>query len=193
MSKPRRLLINERFEEAARLVLRSRIFFDIWSYFESEDTRPAIIDAMNCFSDYFRFDSHAHFVAFIVHIAALFEKRSDTINLPDLTKELKQSNLISAQAAANIDVLLRQAKELAPKVNILRSNLFAHRSANLSYDEAFKKAEVTPHQMRVLTELALKIVNHLLLARGLEEQFFYPSPREDAEAMLKTLKEAQKL
>jgi AbiU2 len=192
MPKSRRLPVDERLEEAAQLVLRSRIFFDIWSYFESKDTRPAIIDTMNYFSDYFRFDPHAHFVAFIVHIAALFEKRRDTINLPDLARELKQSNLISAQAAADIDVLLSHANQFAPKVCILRSNLFAHRSASLSYDGAFKKAAVTPRQMRLLTELALKIVNQLLLARGLGNHSFYPSPREDAEAMLKALKKAQR-
>jgi hypothetical protein len=104
MPKSRRLPVDERLEQAAKLVLRSRIFFDIWSYFESKDTRPAIIDTMNYFSDYFRFDPHAHFVAFIVHIAALFEKRRDSINLPDLARELKQSNLISAQKRLLISI-----------------------------------------------------------------------------------------
>jgi hypothetical protein len=193
MSKQRHLPIDERLERAAQLVLRSRIFFDIWFYFEGENTRPAILDTMNCFSEFFRFDPHAHFVAFIVHIAALFEKRNATINLPDLTRELKQSHLISAQAASAVDALLNQADQLAPKVRILRSNLFAHRSAVLSYDEAFKKAAITPDQMRDLTEIALQIANHLLLARELRDHFFNELPREDAEAMLKALKKAQRL
>jgi AbiU2 len=193
MSKPHHLPVDERLERAAQLILRSRTFLDIWFYFESKDTRPAIIDTMNCFSEFFRFDIHAHFVAFIVHIAALFEKRRDSINLPNLARELKQSNLMSAQAAADIDALLSQADQLAPKVRILRSNLFAHRSAALSYDEVFKKAAITPGEMRDLTEIALKIVNHLLLARGLRDHFFNELPRQDAEAILKTLREAQRL
>jgi hypothetical protein len=41
--------------------------------------------------------------------------------------------------------------------------------------------------MRDLTEIALKIANRLLLARGLSDQFFNPLPRDDAEAMLKAL------
>jgi AbiU2 len=185
------LPIDERLERAAQLVLRSRNFFDIWFYFESKDTRPAIIDTMNCFSEFFRFDIHAHFVAFIVHIAALFEKREDTINLPGLATELKQSNLISAQAATDVDALLGQADKMAPKVHILRSNLFAHRSATLPYDRVFKKAAITPGEMRGLTKIALKIVNHLLLARGLRDHFFNELARQDAEAILKTLREAQ--
>jgi hypothetical protein len=191
MPKPRLLPIDERLERAAQLVLRSRVFLDIWFYFESKDTRPAIIDTMRCFNEFFRFAPHAHFVAFVVHIAALFEKRRDTISLPSLARELKRSNLISEQAAAEIDALLSQADQLAPKVRILRSNLFAHRSAALSYDEAFKMAAVTPGEMRDLTEIALKIANRLLWARGLGDHFFNPLPREDAEAMLKALKESE--
>jgi hypothetical protein len=30
---------------------------------------------MRRFNEFFRFDPHAHFVAFVVHMAALFEKR----------------------------------------------------------------------------------------------------------------------
>jgi HEPN superfamily AbiU2-like protein len=193
MSKPRRLPIDERLEEAGKLVIRSRIFFDVWSYFEDRATRRAIIDTMDRFSEYFRFDSHAHFVAFIIHIAALFEtrKQRDTINLPDLVKELKQSNQISAQTAAEVEALLSQAAPWVPKVIILRSNLFAHRNAFLSYDEPFKKAAVTPGQMRELTEIALTIVNHLQRSRGVKECAFHTLAREDTEALLKALKETR--
>jgi hypothetical protein len=45
---------------------------------------------------------------------------------------------------------------------------FAHRSASISYDDVFKLAAVKPDQLRDLTEVALKIANRLLLARGLK-------------------------
>ena len=193
MSNPRHLPINERLEDAAQSVIQSRIFFDIWFYFGSADTRPAIIDTMNNFSEFFQFDPHAHFVAFIAHIAALFDERGGTINLPNLARELKRSHVISAQAAADVDLLLSQAEPLVAKVRFLRNNCFAHRSAVLPYDEVFKRADITWGQMRDLTEIALKFVNHLLLARGLRDQFFNTLAREDAEAMLKALTEAQRL
>ena len=114
MSRPRRLPIDERLEEAARLVVRSRIFLDIWFYFESKDTRPAIIDTMDRFSDYFQFDSHAHFVAFIVHIAALFEKRNNTINLPDLAREFKQSRALKSIAVVHARLVLISQRRRYP-------------------------------------------------------------------------------
>ena len=45
--------------------------------------------------------------------------------------------------------------------------------------------------MRDLTELALKIANQLLLARGLKDEVFTPLPLEAAEAMMKALAAAQ--
>lgn len=182
-----RLPIDERLETAGQLIVRARVFYDIWWFYESAETRPTIIDTMKEYSEFFRFDPHAHFVSFIVHIAALLEKRNDTITLPSLANEMKASGLISTQEAAKADALLGQATPLASKVVILRSNLFAHRSAALSYSEAFKTADVTPNELRDLTDIALKIVNCLLIVRGLKDHVFNTLPLTDAEAILKAL------
>lgn len=181
------LPIDERLEPASQLVLRSRIFYDIWRFFEGEETRTEIIDTMRGYSEFFRFDPYAHFVAFIVHIAALFEKGNNTINLPTLAKELKESDLISTQEAARVDALLGEAAPLASKAAVLRNNLFAHRSAALSYSKAYKTADVTPNELRDLTDIALKIVNCLLMVRGRKDRVFNKLPLTDAEAMLKAL------
>jgi hypothetical protein len=190
---PAPLPLDKRLERAGQLVVRARIFYDLWFTFEDAKSRPATLDVTERFGEFFAFDPHAHFVAFVVHIAALFERRYGTINLQGLAKEAKEANLIQAQTAAEIDALLDEAAPLVSKVTLLRNNLFAHRSASLPYDAAFKKANVTADQLRDLTEIALKIVNHLLLAQGLRDHFFNELPRQDAEAILKTLREAQRL
>jgi hypothetical protein len=187
---PTRLPLNERLDRAAQIVIRSRIFYDIWFCFENAQACPETLDVMRRFNEFFRFDPHAHLVAFVVHMAALFEKRTDTINLPGLAKEMKAARLIPARDAAEVDTLLGEAEQLARKVAILRNYLFAHRSALVPYAAVFKKAAVTANQLHNLTEMALKIANRLLLARGLTEQFFNPYAREHSEAMLKALKEA---
>lgn len=184
---PNLLPVDKRLETAAQLILRTRIFYDIWRFFEGEETRPSIIETMRCYSEFFRFDPHAHFVAFVVHVAALFDKRRDTVDLPRLAEEFNDSGLISAQVAAEVAALLGQAAPLASKAIILRSNLFAHRSATLSYGDTFKKAAVTPNQLRDLTEIALKAANRLLIARGLRDHVFNPLPLKDAGAMLNAL------
>jgi hypothetical protein len=181
-----RLSINERLELAGQLALRSRIFYDLWLYFKGKHP-PAIFDVMQDFSQFFRFEIEAQFSAFVVHIAALFDGRSDTINLRSLAREMKMAKLTSTKAATEVDALLTQAAPLATKVTILRSHLFAHRSAALSYADAFKKAAVTSNQLRDLTVIALKIANRLLMARGLRDHIFNPRPGDHAAAMLKVL------
>ncbi len=182
----KRLAADERLITAGQLVVRARILFDIWWLYEGEDTRPGIID-ITAYSEFFRYDSHAHFFAFVVYMAALTEERGETTNLPCLARELETSGLISAPVATEVKSLLAQISSIKSKMAILRNNLFAHRSASLSYAEAFRKASVNSNELRDLTETALKIANCLLLARGLPEQVFNPLPVQDVQAMLKAL------
>ena len=105
-----------------------------------------------------------------------------------LTDEMKGACMLSTTALANVETLLCQATPVVSKVAILRHNLFAHRSASMTYSETFERASLTTEQLANLTELALKIANALLLARGLPDQFFHPGPREHAEALLRTLR-----
>jgi hypothetical protein len=83
--------------------------------------------------------------------------------------------------------LLVGAKSVVDKVLILRHEAF-HRSAHISYNDVFTMAAVKPDELRDLTDKALNIANRLLLARGLEDQYFTELPREAAEAMMKALR-----
>lgn len=167
-------------------MLRSRIFFDIWFYFESADTRPGLVDIMEEFGEFFRFAPHAHFVAFVVSIAQLFDKRRDTITLATLSREMDKAGMLSSQSQSEVAALIGQADPLT----ILRHNAFAHHSASVSYNHIFKTASVTALEMRELTEISLKIANTLLRARGRQEHCFNDFPRDDAKALMNTLKKA---
>jgi AbiU2 len=181
------LPLNERLYRAGQHVVRSRLFFDLWFYFGSAETKPKIIETMREYNEFFRFTPHAYLVAYIMHIAAMFDRRRDTISLIRLSHEMKAAHQIQEQINTEVDMLLAQATPIVSKVTILRHYAFAHQSASISYDDAFKKAAVTAAQLRDLTELALKIANRLLLARGLKDEVFTPLPVETAKAMMKAL------
>ena len=178
------LPFDERVDTAAHLIKRAKIFYDVWWLYEGVDTRSKYLPAMNRYSEFFRFDSHAHFVALIVHLAALFESRSDTINFAQLIDEAASSSLVPLGAVSEARAGLDVVSALPPKLAILRSNLFAHRSAELSYAEAFAKAEITSDQIRDLAVEGLRIVNIILAARGLPIQHFHDLSLEHAERLL---------
>jgi hypothetical protein len=104
-----------------------------------------------------------------------------------LIREVKAAGHLKAHDGATIEALMAEAKPISEKVTILRHKAIAHRSAHISYNEVFKLAAVKPNQLRDLTNIALKVANHILLAYGLQEQHFTELPRSAAEAMMQAL------
>jgi hypothetical protein len=183
------LPLDQRLDRIGQHIVRARHFLDLWFYFEERDSRRKIIETMQEYSEFFRFTPHAYLVAYVIYMAGVFDTSQDTISLLHLVPEMKAAGQLKEQDAAAVDALLDEARPVADKVRILRHKAFAHRSAHISYDDVFKMAAVRPDQLRDLTDVALKIANRLLIARGLQDQHFTELPREAAEAMMKALGE----
>jgi AbiU2 len=173
------LSLNERLDRIGQHILRARLFLDLWFYFEERDSRRRIIETMQDYNEFFRFTPHAYLVAYVIYMAGVFDKRRDTISFAPLIREVKAAGHLKGHDAAIVDALLVEAKPIAEKVRILRHEAFAHRSADISYNDVFKRAAVKPDQLRELTDIALKIANRLLLARSLPDQCFNELPRAD--------------
>jgi hypothetical protein len=178
--------LKVRIARVAQHVIRARLFLDLWLYFEEDRTRRKIIETMREYGEFFRFTSHAYLVTYVVYMAGVFETRQDTISLVVLTREMKATGHLDGQDEA-LSSLLSSAKLIAKKVAILRNNAVAHRTVSMSYDDVFKLADITPGELRDLTDIALKIANRLLLSCGLQDQHFTDFPREDAMRMMTTL------
>jgi hypothetical protein len=181
------LPLNDRLERLAQHVIRSRLFLDLWFYFEGADTRPNIIETMRDYNEFFRFTPHAYLVAYVIYIAGSFDTRRGTISFAHLVPQVKAAGHLEGRNAAEVDALMAQAQPVADKVRILRHRAFAHKDAHISYNDVFKLAAVKPDQLRELTDVALRIANRLLLACGLQDQNFTELPRQTAEQMMKAL------
>jgi len=182
------LSFKERVDRVGQHIVRARLFFDLWFYFEAERTRAKILDTMEEYNAFFRYTPHAYLATYVIYIAGVFETgRSDTINLESLVREAKLDGRLSSKYASSAELILQEAKPIAKKVAILRHNAFAHRSAKTSYDDAFVRADVTPDQLRDLTDLALRVGNMLLSAAELQEQYFTSLPKAAAEKMMRAL------
>jgi hypothetical protein len=179
--------LNERLDRIGQHIVRARLFLDLWFYFEERDSRRKIIETMLDYNEFLRFTPHAYLVTYVIYMAGVFDKTRGTISLAHLAREMTAAGHLKGPDAATVETLLVEAKPIADKVVILRHKAFAHRSADISYDDVFKEAAVRPDQLRELTDIALKIANRLLLARRLQDQYFTELPREAAEAMMKVL------
>jgi hypothetical protein len=187
-TKPQKLGLDEQIDIARTQLVRARIFLDIWWYYHGSPTRSQSLDSMNEFSEFFKFDEHAHFTAFIVHVATLFDKRNDTVKLEKLGKSISSKSTVSAEIKKELKTLFRQANIIAAKVLILRHNAFAHRSDQYGYNEAFKLADVSPDEFLILTEKSKQILNLFLQVTKRGEVVFWDLPKEDLAKMLIQLK-----
>jgi hypothetical protein len=181
------LSLRERLDRIGQHIIRARLFLDLWLYFEEEQSRRDIIETMRDYNEFFRFTPHAYLVAYVVYMAGVFEARKDTISLVALVREVKSLGRLNSQDEATVDALMSSAKRIAKKVAILRNQAFAHRAANMSYNDVFLLASVKPFELREVTDMALQIANRLLLSCGLQEQHFTDLPREAAVEMMTAL------
>ena len=181
MAKPR-LPFNTRLNVATQIAIQARIYFDVWWHYRGDPTHENIRDTLDLYSEFYRFDTQAHFVSFIIHIASLFESRPGTINLLSLIDEAKGK--VKSEAAKKAEIALATAGPIVKKASILRSNLFAHRSDSLNYNAAFEKADTTPDEMRSLTDSAIEILDYLCSDLGLQGPHVNDLPVEDLKGIL---------
>ncbi|NYG49872.1 hypothetical protein GGD67_007371 [Bradyrhizobium sp. IAR9] len=183
----KQLSIDQRLDRLGQHVVRARLFLDLWSYFELDDTRQHIIETMRDYNEFFRFTPHAYLLTYCIYIAGAFEARRDTINFGALIRDMTGAGHLKGSQEAEVAALMMTAKSAARKVAILRNNAFAHRTSAISYNDVFDLAKVAPAELRALTDAALKLFNLLAAIRGVAKQYFTDLPTKDAKGMMAAL------
>ena len=160
-------------------MLRARLFYEIFWFYRGKPTRDQYIETMNDFSEFFRFDEHAHFVSFVVYVRRLFDNDARAISLLSLAKQSKPN--------AGVRKLLAEAVPIVKKVRTIRNKAVAHGDSEMTYNAWIEQADITFNEMRELTEITLKVVNLLSVDNGQDEVHFAELPAQDLEDMLKVL------
>jgi hypothetical protein len=167
---------------------RAQVSYDLWWYYEGVDTRPKIIDQLRRYSEFFRFDIHAHFVSTVVGLGSVFEPHNrKSVNFSSLVKEASHHGVpdsVIKIAGSKIE----EMQDVRRGVKTLRDKLFAHIDAFLPYESVFQNANITPDDIPKLADAGLEIGNSLLRHIGAEQQFFSNLALEDAENLFEDLR-----
>jgi hypothetical protein len=155
---------DQYISELQQTVTAAGLNFEVWWTYESTDTRPKFLDAMNRYSLFFTTSIHAHFVALLVALYRLYERRSDTYNIPQLLQLLKSTRTFDRATLDELNAMHAAAKPLWVKVSILRNEAFAHRSVEYSVSDVFRKAGVSPNELRDLVKRTMELLNALTRA-----------------------------
>jgi hypothetical protein len=160
--------------------------YDIWWVYKSKEYHPIYVDTMNRYLGFFDTLLHAHFLAVLVTLYPIYEKRRDTFNIPRLLKLIDKERQIPANLVEKANALYAEAKPLWVRVGVLRNNAFGHRSDTKMIEEIFKEAGITPNQLSKLIELTKRLLN--TISRALDGSV-HAFNLDGKEAMLRVLQD----
>ncbi len=168
-------------------VTEAGLHHEVWWVFAGDEDGPKYAETMNRYGRFFGTAKNAHFVTLIVMLYRLYEKRSDTINIPQLLKIIKNERHLDEKKRRKLKELYEnEARPLWIKVSRLRNEVFAHRSDS-SLDDIFRGADMRPAELRELLDVTELLLNNLMLELNGNEHAFNLGAKEDALRLLNDL------
>jgi hypothetical protein len=180
--------VEQYISDLRQTINAAQLNFDIWWTYKSSETRPLYIDVLNRYPQFFQTSIHAHFVALLIALYRLYEKRDDTFNIPSLLRRLRDEGVIAIEKLDELEAMYIALKPRWIKVSILRSKAFGHRSNAHTVEEVFEEAAVTPNELRDLVTMTKDLLNTLTLAFDQSFHAFNASAERDLIQMLDDLK-----
>ena len=181
-------VIQQHVKELQNALTIAGLNYEIWWLYKEKESRKRFVDTLNSYPLFFQTSLHAHFVAMIIALYKLFETRPDTVNIPKLIELLEREGSIPQTVIQRIRSEIKQIKPLWVKISILRNNLFGHRSNALDNEDIWKKANVTPNELKRLIVDAKWILNEITSTWDRSSHAFNLSATEDALQLLEDLK-----
>ncbi len=180
--------ISNYVEELRLTMIGAGLNYDIWRVYTNPDTRKEYLRTMNRYPLFFTNSIHAHFVAMLVALYRVYETRPDTYNIPALLKHVQTEKILPEHVVAKLQKKYEEAQPLWKKVSILRNNAFAHKTVKRTYDEIFKRASVTPDELRDLIKDTKALLNEFTHAWKKDFHAFNLNATDDTKALLEDLK-----
>jgi len=162
--------------------------YDVWRVYTNPPERKEYRATMNRYALFFAISIHAHFVAMLVALYRVYETRDDTYNIPTLLRHVRREKILPESVIDKLDEKYKTVKPLWVKVGILRNEAFAHKTVEANSDEIFKKANVTPDQVRELIKATKDLLNEFSQAWKRDTHAFNLNATNDTIALLQDLK-----
>ena len=88
--------INSLVEEMTNTIVHAVMNYEIWWTYQSKDYKNRYFDIMERYDQFFTASIHAHFVALLVSLYRLYEKRNDSVNFYLLIERLEQGSFMTS-------------------------------------------------------------------------------------------------
>ena len=183
-----RKTFNRNLEELVSIVLEARSYFDIWWIFINKKDRAEYGAAQLQYKYFFETCGFSLVTAMVVSLYKPLETRYDTVNIGNILRQGKELGILDKDDITVLNNLVTIAKPTWEKVAILRSSIFAHKNLHLTREEIYKKARLTPDQIKELTEKMFVLLRVITGKAGLEIRIFNQAVTDTTYKVLAHLK-----
>ncbi|MNS06313.1 hypothetical protein D3C72_377350 [compost metagenome] len=181
------LSLNERIRIIGSNTSLAWASFDIWWTYASHETRPDYLETMNQFSEFFRFDEHAHFVNMIMLVSSLYDPTGKTITVRSVINKAVAEGHTALKGM--VPVCDTFADDAAIKgVLHMRNKLYAHRDTASTVAGVYADAALTADDIRDLIQRAQWMIDRVVEVVGGQPVVRNTIVGEHVSKMLKTLK-----
>lgn len=157
-----RLNVNKVLVNLIESATDAKAHYQIW-WALANQARPRLVRQMNRFPDFFIATQRAHFDSMIVHLAHLFDKQPAATSIEKYLSVAR--SILPVMDLSSLGKQLALMHPVIKAVLTIRNNVVAHKNADLTDRQVFKKAGVTPNQVRDLINSAVAVVEYLRRAK----------------------------
>jgi len=163
---------------------------EIWWVYKNSEDRPKYVDVLQRYYFFFKSSIHAQFLATVMGISRLFDRRRGTISVKNLLKAIHKSGQISSSQFSKLEKDLNKLEPLEKKVRTLRNKAFAHITKEKTYHEVFNEAKIAHDHIRDLLDKTMVFLNRIACLIGIDEHGFISEGARDTRRVLEDLKHA---
>jgi hypothetical protein len=162
--------------------IAAKAHFEVW-WAQASEAKPHLVGIMNAHSDFFHASYDAHYTAFFVNLAHLFDPRADSSSIPTYFMAIRPTANSAALAALESEYAILAAK--ARPLVVARHKTVAHIDAQLSEKDVFAPMNVTWNEVRDVIYDSAEFVSQLAAAPS--GSIGIPRDRRLIEATLKVI------
>ena len=142
----------------------TKAHFDVW-WAQVSEAKPRYVPIMNNHSDFFLASQDAHYKAFFIYLAHLFDKRSDVSSIPKYLELIKAETDPERfqQLETDYNALIVRATPLVK----IRHKRVAHVDAKLSETDVFTEISLTWNEVRkIIYDVASFVDSFVVVSSG---------------------------
>ncbi len=125
--------------------IAAKVHFEVW-WAQASEAKPKLVGLMNAHSDFFHASHDAHYTAFFVNLAHLFDSRADSSSIPTYFSSIRPKT--DAVSMAVLEARYAALSVRARPLVIARHKTVAHIDARLNEKDVFAPLNVTWNEVR---------------------------------------------